>query len=280
VARAQPEGLIDPKLKCVTFYSGRAGETPAPQDRAGGTLASQGGDPAMAALYYYATHPMSYYGQGGVSADFVGMARRARERESPETAHIYFTGCAGDLSAGKYNDGSPENRPVLAERIRKGMEAALKAARPERIESFEWRVEPVHLPMREEYDRKHYEAMLRGKGSDLSTRCKGAMGIVWWDQYEAGRKVDLSCLRINEVSIQHLPGEVFIAYQLAAQEMGRKAANGGRSFVAVAGYGDCGPAYIPTAEAFPQGGYEVGMARCGPTVEAVLKHHMQRLLQT
>ena len=33
-------------------------------------------DRPVAALHCYATHPMSYYGKGGVSSDFVGMARR------------------------------------------------------------------------------------------------------------------------------------------------------------------------------------------------------------
>ena len=40
---------------------------------------------------------------------------------------IYVTGCAGDTTAGKYNTGAPENRPVLADRIYQGMEAAWKA---------------------------------------------------------------------------------------------------------------------------------------------------------
>ena len=49
-----PEGLIDPMLKTVTFYNG---------------------DRALVASHYYACHPMSYYGDGRVSADFCGLAR-------------------------------------------------------------------------------------------------------------------------------------------------------------------------------------------------------------
>src|SRR5205085_8633308 len=94
---AEPEGLIDPMLKTVSFWNGER---------------------KLAALHYYATHPMSYYGDGLVSADFEGMARERRHQEEPDAAlHIYFTGCAGNITAGKYNDGSPENRPVLAERL-------------------------------------------------------------------------------------------------------------------------------------------------------------------
>ena len=40
----------------------------------------------LVSISYYATHPQSYYGEGGVSADFVGMARSLREAELPGVA--------------------------------------------------------------------------------------------------------------------------------------------------------------------------------------------------
>ena len=92
-ARAAPEGLIDPDVRLVSFWNH---ERP------------------VAVLTYYATHPQSYYGRGGVSYDFVGMARADREKAVPESLHIHFDGAGGNIAAGKYNDGSPENRPVLA----------------------------------------------------------------------------------------------------------------------------------------------------------------------
>src|SRR5258708_3446171 len=52
--RAEPEGIIDPYVHLLSFWS------------AGKPLAS---------LTYYATHPQSYYGQGGVSCDSPGLAR-------------------------------------------------------------------------------------------------------------------------------------------------------------------------------------------------------------
>src|SRR5260370_24527641 len=56
--RAEPEGLIDPFVHLVSFWDG---------------------DRPIASLPYYATHPQSYYGKGGVSCDFPGLARRMRE---------------------------------------------------------------------------------------------------------------------------------------------------------------------------------------------------------
>ena len=76
-------------------------------------------------LSYYATHPQSYYGQGGVSYDFVGMARAQRESALPGVPHIHFNGASGNVAAGKYNDGSPANRAVLASRLAAGMSRRL-----------------------------------------------------------------------------------------------------------------------------------------------------------
>ena len=61
--RDEPEGLIDPWLRTLSFWNG---------------------DKPLAALHYYATHPMSYYGDGRVSSDFCGLAREsaARKRRS------------------------------------------------------------------------------------------------------------------------------------------------------------------------------------------------------
>ena len=88
-AQAAPENLIDPWLRTLSFWDG---ETP------------------LVAVSAYAVHPMSYYGQGDVSADFPGLARRLRQEEMPGVRQIYLTGCGGNLTAGKYNDGAVTNR--------------------------------------------------------------------------------------------------------------------------------------------------------------------------
>src|SRR5262245_48829665 len=91
-ARAEPEGLIDPSLKTLSFWNDK---TP------------------LAALHYYATHPMSYYGDGRVTSDFCSLARDVRSGEEEKTFQAYFTGCAGNVTAGKYNDGDKANRAIL-----------------------------------------------------------------------------------------------------------------------------------------------------------------------
>ena len=48
---------------------------------------------------------MSYYRDVRVSSDFCGLARKQRQHEEPDCTYLYFTGCAGNVPAGKYNDG-------------------------------------------------------------------------------------------------------------------------------------------------------------------------------
>src|SRR5262249_5915933 len=105
-ARQAPEGVIDPYVRALSFWQG---------------------DRPLVSITYYATHPQSYYGEGGVSAAFVGMARSLRETELPNVAHIHFNGASGNVAAGKYNDGSPQMRPVLARRLADGMKSAWDA---------------------------------------------------------------------------------------------------------------------------------------------------------
>ena len=103
--QAAPEGLIDPMMKSIGFWNG---------------------DAKIAHLHYYAVHPTSYDGTGEVTSEFVGLARKQRIAEDGDVPHIYFTGCGGNITAGKYNDGDPANRPVLARRLYEAMQQAWK----------------------------------------------------------------------------------------------------------------------------------------------------------
>ena len=82
----------------------------------------------------------------------------------------------------------------------------------------------------------------------------------------------LSALHIDGVSLLHLPAESFIEYQLRAQRFAPE------RFVASAAYGDGGPWYIPTKEAYPQGGYEIGVAFSDPSVDAMMTAQVRELL--
>ena len=90
---------------------------------------------------------------------------------------------------------------------------------------------------------------------------------------ERGVPFVLSRLRLNSISILHLPGEMFIEYQLRARAMRP------RQPVAVAAYGDDGLWYVPTKEEYPAGGYEVSVAFCRDDVDEIMTGAIRRLLR-
>lgn len=96
--------------------------------------------------------------------------------------------------------------------------------------------------------------------------------VAWIRRAAEGIPITLSALHVNNVSMLHLPAECFVEYQLRAQ------ATAENRFVACAAYGDGGPWYIPTAEAYPQGGYEVSVAWCDPQIDGLLSTGINAML--
>jgi hypothetical protein len=241
--RAEPEGLIDPWLKTLSFWHD---------------------DRPLAALSYYATHPMSYYGDGRVSADFCGLARQKRQNDDPKIFQVYFNGCAGNVTAGKYNDGSKENRPVLRDRVYTALKAAWEATRRHPLTTWEWRVEPIRLlPRREKsFGDEESRKILSDAKAPKARRGNAAFQIAWLQRQE--RPIDLTCLDLGKALVLHLPGEPFVEYQLKTQQFRKD------EFVCVAGYGDGGPGYIPTDRAYLEGGYEPTVALARPSEKPLL----------
>src|SRR5437667_3734887 len=253
--RAEPEGVIDPVVSLVSFWNG---ERP------------------VAVLSYYATHPQSYYRTGIPNPDFPGLARFFRQLAVPAALHIHFNGAGGNIGAGKYNDGSPENRLALAERLADGMRRAWENTKREPVgaRDVSWDIEPVALPPSKHLVREKLEAQLRnGEAAFLAQG--GASRLAWLRRCQEGRQYDVVCLGLGRARILHLPGELFVEYQLAAK------AERPDLFVAVAAYGDYAPWYIGTAVAYEQGGYETspGASNVAPEVEPALLAAIRKLLR-
>jgi hypothetical protein len=251
--RAAPEGLIAPDLRLVALWHG---EQP------------------IAVLTYYATHPMSYYGDGQVNWDFVGMARQARDEAVPGALHLHFNGAGGNITAGKYNDGSPKQRPILTRRLADGMKAAWEsqARQPITAADLAWNVAPVALPLSDHMNEARLTATLADDREPASERVRAARGLIFIRRVRAGRTIPVACLSLGAARLLHMPGELFIEYQRAAQAMRPD------RFVAMAAYGDYGPGYIGTAEIVRQGGYEARISRIAPAAEKVLIKTMKSLL--
>lgn len=247
---ALPEGLIDPRLRTVAFYDGAK---------------------KVVACHYYATHPMSYYGDGRVSPDFCGLARKARQREEPGCTHLYFTGCAGNVAAGKYNNGTPEARVALTRRMQQAIAAAEATLRPEPLAEVAWRTEEILPPPNPALGLGALQELIDKPKDTVVARVRPAFKLASILRYERKQPFVLGALRLNETVVLHLPAEPFVEYQLRAQAL-----RPGRP-VAVAAYGDCGPWYIPTRAEFPGGGYEVEHAFFDASAEDLLMGAITRL---
>ncbi|MCH2124430.1 MAG: hypothetical protein MK165_06545 [Pirellulaceae bacterium] len=248
---ALPEGLIDPWLKTVVFFDGAE---------------------KIAACHYYATHPMSYYGDGRVSSDFAGLARKLQQAADPTCTYIYFTGCAGNVAAGKYNNGSKPVRPLLTKRLHQGILKSLAGLQPEAIHSGGWKTVNLLPPKRESFVFDQLAQQIADPDQSSIHRNRCAYRLAWMQRLEQQVPIVLSSLHINGVRLLHLPAECFVQYQLRAQRMQQD------QFVAAAAYGDGGPWYIPIKEEYPAGGYEVSVAFCHHEVDALLTAGIEQLL--
>ena len=248
----RPEGHVDREVSLVSFWNG---EQP------------------LAVLSFYATHPQSYYLTGVANPDFPGVARYLRQMEVPDALHIHFNGAGGNISAGKYNDGSHRNRLILGQRLAKGMGKAWKSTKKIQIgpEEVKWLTEPMELPFNDKV--KGLEDSLCKMSRNTLSNSIGRIG--WYRRRLEGRRINASCLALgDDVRILFMPGELYVEYQLAAKNMAPK------KFVAMAAYGDYGPFYIPTRKAYDLGGYEVSSTPVTADVENYIMNMLQKLLES
>lgn len=255
-ALAAPEGVIDPELKMVTFYDHH--------------------DPVVS-LSYYATHPQSFFGQGDVTSEFVGLARARFENDRGGIPLIHFTGGGGNVAAGKYNDGTPESRVRLTDRLADAMRRAWAATVREPLEAaaVDWRVVPVSLPVPVHLDEAVLGNVLQDTSLPETQRLAATGKLAYLRRVKSGHRIDLTALWLGNVRLLHFPAELFVEYQLAAQEKFPG------NFVCMAAYGDGGPGYIGTEIAYAEGGYETqpSSSNVAPEVEGVLMEALVRLLE-
>jgi len=225
--RAEPEGTIDPMISLISFWNGNK---------------------PIAVLSYYATHPQSYYRTGIPNPDFPGVARFLRQLAVPSALHVHFNGAGGNIGAGKYNDGSHENRRILAERLADGMRRAWDATKREPLSPNRvgWTVEPVSLPVSKDLDEAKLQEQLKSRDARFMA-VGGPSKLAWVQRSREGRQIDVTCLKLGRARVLHLPGELFVEYQLNAK------AERPDLFVAMAAYGDYGPWYIGTGRGLRPG---------------------------
>ncbi len=254
IVRAFPVGTIDPQLKLISFWNE---------------------DKPLVVLSFYATHPQSYYRTGLANPDFPGLARNARQAETG-VLHVHLNGAGGNIGAGKWNDGSHQNRQVLADRVASGMKQAWENTQKEPITSQDvaWSVLPVVLPVSEHLNERELLDVVEDSKAKPQDRFSAAQDLVWLRRCQSREPIDIACLKLKNARVLFMPGELFVEYQLAAQQVRPDL------FVAMAAYGEYAPGYIGTEVAYGQGGYETSAraSHVGPAVEAVLIGTIRKLL--
>ena len=249
---AAPEGLIDPWLRTITLFNG---------------------DHPLARMHYYASHPQSYYGKGHMNPDMPGLARERLEKEEG-IPQIYFTGCGGNIGAGKYNNGSPEARVELAGRLYTGMKESVASTQRAAVSEIGWKTNEVKFALRQEpeFSEAYFRKVLADSSKPWHARSRAVLALAWYDRVKTRPRIDLTYYRLGPVHILHLPGESFVQYQLYAQSIHPD------NFLAVAAYGELGTGYICTDAAPKEGGYEPTNSFVGPPSEIRYKTAIREIL--
>ena len=174
-ARAAPMGTNDPLVRMISFWNA---------------------DEPVAVLTYYATQPQSYYGRGGFNWDFVGMARAMREDPLPGLPHLHFNGAGGNITAGKYNDGVKEKRPLLARRLATGMKLAWESQRklPIHASEIDRTIVRVSLLVQDILVDDKLLAKILDKDQPTKERLRVASDLTFVRRMSTGHRIPLSCL--------------------------------------------------------------------------------------
>jgi hypothetical protein len=218
-------GLVDPLLRTLSFWNG---------------------DRPVCALHAFAVHPMSYWSTGWVTSDFPGLARQRRQADDPSIHQIYASGASGDVTTGKYNDGSHENRPILAERLYQGMLAAWKDTKKLPLTRLAFRVAPMLFTPRDTAGFTIEEMTAALRHPMPTKQALAALGLSARQRFDAKQPVDLPVLDFGSAVVVLLPGESYLHFQLLAQRLRPDA------FVVALGYGECAAGYVAPDRAWDE----------------------------
>jgi len=161
------------------------------------------------------------------------------------------------------------------------METAMKTAWDKTVKirlndnDLEWNSTEVLLPAGKHLVEEELVAQLEDPSVLPDQKLYRAKHLAWLRRTQAGKTITVSALRLGKVWLLHLPGELFIEYQLAAQQMRPE------EEVCTAAYGEYGMGYIGTAIGYTQGGYETSerASRVGPEAEDILMEAISKVLK-
>ncbi len=185
-----------------------------------------------------------------ISSEWMGATVRILEAADPGLRAVFLQGCCGDQNP--LRQGSSFGwMDVLAERAARGIQQALASAH---------RVEPMPLV-------NHTSTMALPIATEART-----------DEHST-EPCPIHGVRVGDAAIVGLAGEPFVRYALHGRALH------GEDTTMILGYSDGTIGYLPTAEAYEEGGYEPNAyvwypdgVPLDPGVENVVKDAIERML--
>ena len=225
-----------------------------------------------AALFSHAAHAVTLGGDNLlISADWPGYAHRfVEEALGADCVALFGQGCCGNIN------NEPRGTFEVAEQQGRTLAAAVLDASENMELSDEAAVGSqsvvLQLPLQPPPSADEARALLAqaeesleaGKETDGYGMQKTRQGLVAWakrllalaeaDAEDLTQPFEIQALRLGDIAIVGLPGEVFVEYQLRIKECSPF------EHTLVLAYTNGNIGYLPAAAAFPEGGYEVDTA--------------------
>jgi hypothetical protein len=232
-----------------------------------------------------------------ISADWIGAASRTIEHETGDAA-VFLQGCCGNINPRLR--GGFDAVEAAGKLVGSAVAGALGKASDPSEETVEISVSSlsVDLPFQplpstdelaafnSEMQRQIAAARAEGRPEHMLDWPKGLeeWSRVAIERVEAGRveksiPVELGVFRVGSFRIFAIPGEVFAEFGCNIKSLAPD--------ILVAGYANGNIGYIPTAQAYQEGGYEVdsayklyGVQMIGPQSEQIILTAARELLKT
>ena len=219
-----------------------------------------------------------------ISADFAGAAARYIEAETGAAA-LYVNGACGDINPRK-TGGDFADVEELGGELGKAVVAGLAAAGPIAVETVRWASEKVALPLRELPPRLRAEAEklvlqlkaeikgVSGSGGDVWAQRVPRARLAWAEELlervkaggneERRQPFEVQTIGVGGLALVGMEGEIFVRYQLDLEAESPFAAT------ILCGYANGCVGYVPTADEYERGGYEVEEAyKVYPSVQMI-----------
>jgi neutral ceramidase len=235
-----PEGLTDPDAHLIALDDGS------------GRL--------IGSIVVYACHPTSVGGSvhGWLSPDFVGPARD-RIEAGTAAPMLFLQGCGGNCGTGKWIAGTPQEDVVaMGGRLADGIESALARATPVEVTGplrvgalrVDAPLDPATLGTVPDLEAA-LAAVAAAPEPDISKAHEIGDRLAFVEQVAAGWRPRVVAARVGDLALVSLPGEQFVQHGLRIRESSPMAET------IVSAYDDNSLQYVPTAEDFAEGAYEV-----------------------